>query len=258
MGQKEAPLTSIALVFGGGGYAFGLLLGFCLIFHIRAPYYCRYPIKVASSLATGAWGNGLMEPAGRGADLIRGQMAVKLTNRSDEAMNTGDAVPFAGRSSAAVGKRIVEVAKDRRDYDTFTPMKVLKLAYIAHGWMLALYGRPLIRDSIQAWRWGPLMPELYDRIRQVGQPRPVDINALDGIVEELDEEEATLVEEIVEIYGKHSAAHLVKMTHHEGSPWWKTYRGGKGEGDEIMDDVIHEYYRELLQEMEHDAKACVA
>lgn len=166
--------------------------------------------------------------------------------------------PFAGKSSAAVGKRIVQVAKDRSDYDTFTPMKVLELAYIAHGWMLALYDRPLIRDSIQAWEWGPLMPELYDRIRQAGHPRPVDIEALDGIVEELDEEEVTLIDEIVEIYGKHTTPHLVKMTHHEGSPWWETYRGGKGEGYEIMDDVIHQYYKELQKELADDAETRVA
>ena len=162
-------------------------------------------------------------------------------------VDAGISPPFAGRSSAAVGKRIVEKAKDRPDHDTFTPVKVLKLAYIAHGWMLALYdGRPLIRDSIEAWRWGPLMPELYDRIRQAGPPKPVDISLLSGIVEELDEIEITLIDEVVDIYGKHQALKLVEMTHQEGSPWHQVYV--EGEGNEIPDSIIKEYYDNLLKE----------
>ena len=38
-------------------------------------------------------------------------------------------------------------------------MQVLKLVYYCHAWMLGLYGRPLIRQPIEAWRYGPVVPE---------------------------------------------------------------------------------------------------
>jgi antitoxin SocA-like protein len=54
------------------------------------------------------------------------------------------------------------------DGRALTPLQVIKLAYIAHGWMLALYQRPLISDSIEAWKYGPVIPTLYHALKKYG------------------------------------------------------------------------------------------
>ena len=51
---------------------------------------------------------------------------------------------------------ILKLAK-RRDL-TLTPMQLVKLAYIAYGWYLAIYEKRLFDDRIEAWKYGPIIP----------------------------------------------------------------------------------------------------
>ena len=54
--------------------------------------------------------------------------------------------------SLTVADGFLELSRER--HRALTPMQLLKLVYIAHGWRLGLYGKPLIRDEIQAWQYG--------------------------------------------------------------------------------------------------------
>src|ERR1700738_3701746 len=49
-----------------------------------------------------------------------------------------------------------------------TPMAIQKLVYFAHGWMLAVYGRPLINQRIEAWEYGPVIRDLYQQFKRFG------------------------------------------------------------------------------------------
>ena len=56
-----------------------------------------------------------------------------------------------------------------KDNRTITPMKIIKLVYIAQGWYLALKnGNSLISENAEAWKYGPVIPSLYDRFRTWG------------------------------------------------------------------------------------------
>ena len=48
---------------------------------------------------------------------------------------------------------------------TMTPMKLIKLVYIAHGWNLGLTGKPLVSEDAEAWKYGPVFPSLYNKYR---------------------------------------------------------------------------------------------
>jgi uncharacterized phage-associated protein len=54
-------------------------------------------------------------------------------------------------SSINVAKWFVD--KAAKEGKTLTPLQLMKLVYIAHGWMLGTYGRPLIKDRIEAWKY---------------------------------------------------------------------------------------------------------
>ncbi len=62
--------------------------------------------------------------------------------------------------SRQVGNHFVDLAQRNNRPLYITTM--LKLVYIAHGWTLALLDRPLIMSTIEAWRYGPVIPVLYD------------------------------------------------------------------------------------------------
>ena len=69
-------------------------------------------------------------------------------------------------SARAVANELIELAK--QEGRAFTPLQLLKLVYIAHGWMLGLRQKPLIRDRIEAWKYGPVIPALYHDLKRYG------------------------------------------------------------------------------------------
>ena len=57
------------------------------------------------------------------------------------------------------------------DDANMTPMKLIKLVYIAHGWSLGLYNKTLINEQPQAWKFGPVIPSLYDEFKEFGNKK---------------------------------------------------------------------------------------
>lgn len=144
--------------------------------------------------------------------------------------------------SRVVANRFLELAAQKRD--TLTPMQLLKLVYIAHGWMLGLYGRHLIRDEIQAWQYGPVIPMLYDSIRQF-RSDPV-VGPLRVSEETLSREELSIIDQVYGKYGDITGPGLSRLTHQPGSPWDMTYVDGHF-GLRMSNDIIEDHYRRLAQ-----------
>lgn len=127
--------------------------------------------------------------------------------------------------------------------DSVTPMQLLKLVYIAHGWNLGLTGRPLINDRVQAWQYGPVIRPLYDAIRNfksqpVRGPLPAPAN------DHLSADELGLIQEVYDLYGDLSGPALSRLTHAKGTPWDMTYEPGEF-GIIIPNDLIEDHYKRL-------------
>ncbi|MEL7200354.1 MAG: type II toxin-antitoxin system antitoxin SocA domain-containing protein [Pseudomonadota bacterium] len=129
---------------------------------------------------------------------------------------------------------------------TLTSMQVLKLVYIAHGWSLGLLGRALTGDEIQAWQYGPVIPLLYDKIREF-RGKSVRGPLYTGDPVTIDERSRKLIEKVFATYGVRSGFDLSRITHAPGTPWTKVYREGTF-GLRISDDLIEHHYRSLVGE----------
>lgn len=140
-----------------------------------------------------------------------------------------------------VANRFLALARERRD--TLTPMQLLKLVYIAHGWMLGLYGVPLIRDEIQAWQYGPVIPRLYNAVRRY-RSQPIDELIPSRATEALQRYEESVVKQVYDIYGRMSGPALSRLTHASGTPWALTFRDGT-HGIVIPNDIIEDHYQRL-------------
>jgi uncharacterized phage-associated protein len=110
-----------------------------------------------------------------------------------------------------------------RDNIPLSPLKVQKLVYIAHGWSLVLRNEPLIKQSPEAWRYGPVIPELYQEFKRFGGSA-ITQKADIGTQEEMDEESEGLIDAVWRKYKLFSASQLSTLTHEPGSAWQVTVK----------------------------------
>src|SRR5688572_9338191 len=69
------------------------------------------------------------------------------------------------------------IAKSLESGKDLTPMKLVKLVYLAHGWYLGLTSKPLISEAVQAWKYGPVINSVYHTFKKYGNDQ---ILALDN------------------------------------------------------------------------------
>lgn len=135
-----------------------------------------------------------------------------------------------------------------------TPLKLLKLVYIAHGWNLALVGQRLFEDRIEAWQHGPVIPSLYHEFKHYGKS-PIseraslfDLDSFDfdtPSIPNKDSETLKILEYVWSAYKGFSGWTLRNKTHASGTPWDRVYEDGERD-IEIPDNLVRDHYRERI------------
>lgn len=119
-------------------------------------------------------------------------------------------------SVAAVANRVLAVARDRGI--EVTNLKLQKLVYFVQGFALARLEHPLYNEEIQAWTYGPVIPELYCQVKKYGaDPITGTLEAEDAI--EDDREADAVITELMDKLGHLNATQLVNLSHRGNSPW---------------------------------------
>ena len=102
-------------------------------------------------------------------------------------------------------------------------MKLLKLTYIAHGYYLGFFDRSLFSNKVEAWKYGPVIPELYGVIKRF-RSMAVDIELVDLYSEhEVSQEDREFLASMWQSYKHLSGRELSALTHQPGSPWDQVY-----------------------------------
>nr|ELR5042118.1 SocA family protein [Providencia stuartii]ELR5083250.1 SocA family protein [Providencia stuartii]ELR5114953.1 SocA family protein [Providencia stuartii] len=126
-----------------------------------------------------------------------------------------------------------------------THMQLQKLTYIAHGYSLAILNRPLLSEPVSAWKFGPVIPGMYDTFKQFGNKGiPFDLGA--SCIPELDSQSESIIDGVYATYGDKDGIALSSLTHQPGTPWSKAYNGYMS--TVISDDLIKSYYTNLVFE----------
>src|SRR4051812_24192144 len=60
------------------------------------------------------------------------------------------------------------IGRAMQEGKALTPMQVIKLTYLAHAWHLAISSTPLIAATVEAWKFGPVIPSLYRSLKKYG------------------------------------------------------------------------------------------
>lgn len=149
-------------------------------------------------------------------------------------------------SANAVANEFLRLAK--QDQTSIDPMKLQKLIYLAHGWSLVFLNHPLVREKIKAWKYGPVIPSLYDEFREF-RANPITRTApADASANALDPASSNLIQKVWAAYRDQTAIQLSTMTHEPGYAWDMSRRIAQPWEDPTIEDglILDEFQRRRL------------
>ena len=130
-----------------------------------------------------------------------------------------------------------------------TPLMLQKLLYFNQGIYSALYGKAFFEEDCRAWIHGPVYPEVYNLFRDF-KYNPIDdarFALLEGIAEELGDDEKKVADLVVNTFGIYGGKALEKITHNEKP--WKDARQGYGDhipsNEIVCKDDIRRYFKSV-------------
>lgn len=167
----------------------------------------------------------------------------------------------------AVANYFLDWAKSQNDHSV-SPMKMQKLVYFAHGWCLGLSGNPLIQEEVEAWPYGPVIPDLYHEFKHFGNGeitqyatelnwgsvgvKWADFEQITPLIPDDEETERLqtrpLLNRIWEVYKPFTPIQLSNATHQPDTPWDrinKKHDGKIPKGTPIPNEMIREYFVKL-------------
>ena len=144
-----------------------------------------------------------------------------------------------------IADEVLKISK-RKAID-ITPMQLMKLVYISHGWALAMLERGLFDNRIEAWKYGPVIPDLYQATKQFGREKiPLHLIKEDED-SGLDQDTKDFLKEVVSKYGHLNGVQLSNLTHMPGTPWHQVYEPDVL-GKEIPKQLIQGHYQAKLND----------
>jgi len=133
------------------------------------------------------------------------------------------------------------IKRFRAEERSVSIMTLLKLVYLAHAWYLEIFKAPLFRNRIEAWKYGPVIPDVYNAFRAQG----VEVNQETAQVKQAQfkNEHEHVLNEVFRIYGHMSPFKLSDLTHEPGGPWDEASKRW-GYFAPIPNEFIQSYYEE--------------
>jgi uncharacterized phage-associated protein len=148
------------------------------------------------------------------------------------------------------------INKASQNGEQLSPLKLQKLIYYASGYFIAAYDQPLIDCSIEAWTYGPVVPEVYREFRDLGSEPIVrwatDIDWGSGAftpvpIPTQDARVMNVVDFVWNTYGKYSGLQLSDMTHAPNTPWDLTRRSRPGiKNADISENDLKSYFKQFV------------
>nr|DAV86913.1 MAG TPA: hypothetical protein [Caudoviricetes sp.] len=125
-------------------------------------------------------------------------------------------------SAVEVAKYIIWYCK-RQGY-SISNLKLQKILYFVQASFLVNQGKPCFYEAIEAWDFGPVVPEVYHEFKIFGGGNISGFGCEDAekAITYLDRQ---LINDMVDECAAYSASSLVEITHNQ-DPWKNTYQRG--------------------------------
>lgn len=141
------------------------------------------------------------------------------------------------------GYNVLDIAKyviyycTRKGY-LITNLKLQKMLYFIQAAFLVYKGFSCFEEEIEAWDFGPVVPEVYREYKVFGNS---NIFLFDRKIPDISEEDREMINDMVDQCSEYSAAALVRITHDQ-APWKHAYK--KYYNNIITKRSIEEYFKE--------------
>lgn len=150
-----------------------------------------------------------------------------------------------------VCRHVINFSNDK-DYG-ISNLKLQKVLYFIQAYFLISANKKCFNERIEAWDFGPVVPEAYREYKQFGSGDiptvsfVVDFdeeNIWDSKVQQYKDdvikiEDKSLIDAVVDKFSDYSATDLVSITHRQ-APWKEAYQQGRN--NEITTNAIKEYF----------------
>lgn len=139
-------------------------------------------------------------------------------------------------SAKNISKHIVNKCID--DKCPISNLQLQKILYYIQKEYLKSKNAPIFPDEIEAWQFGPVVPEVYYFFCGFGAMRISLKFDYDKTEKEISSDDTKIIDRIVEVKRRLEPWDMVNETHKKGGAWDKTYRDGLGNHQIISKELI--------------------
>lgn len=136
------------------------------------------------------------------------------------------------------------------------PLALIKLAYFAHGWHLAMADVPLLDETIEAWPTGPIVPSIYHAVRH-WRSSPV-LNVCGARPAQINPVTQKILNDTVRAYGAFDPVALSSLAHASGTPWAVVRDLSPDRNAPISNAHLTDHFRRLLFDARPDTSTASA
>jgi uncharacterized phage-associated protein len=125
-----------------------------------------------------------------------------------------------------------------KEREGITNLKLQKLLYLAQAYYLVKFNKPLFVENLEAWDYGPVVPEVYQKLKYNGSKTII----IEEDRSKISEDDKEILKKVWGSFGGYSASRLVDIVHSH-TPW----KEANTSVDKVISHkAIKDYYSPLL------------
>lgn len=113
------------------------------------------------------------------------------------------------------------IQREWKENRAVSNLRLQKLLYFAQGFFYSCGEEGCFKDKIEAWDFGPVVPEVYRVYKKYGSC--IIINIPKNMIDEISDEHKKMIDMVLDECSDKSTFELVKISKNQ-TPWMITYR----------------------------------
>lgn len=137
------------------------------------------------------------------------------------------------------------VGKAKAENIELTPLKLQKILYYIQGWYLGFKDKPVFDEDILAWKYGPVVREVYDKFAPFGAQNIATSTYQPQTDCTFSQDDSDLINAVWDKYKGYKPTELVAMTH-LSKPWKQVFNDPNN--DIIYTDLMRDYFKQYVKD----------